>query len=79
MADFEATDRYMSGWVAACPGDAGETLYMTEGGGLSPHLRRAAWRRWGSDVDSLVRSLRQALPAGACPEAIPVAEALEKA
>lgn len=72
--DFEATDKYMSGWVATC----GESLYMTEAGGLSPLLRNAAWRRWGGEVESLVRSLREALPAGVNPEAVPVAEALAR-
>lgn len=69
MADFESTDRYMSGWVVTVEID-GRPWYVADSGGLTPQVRAAAWRRWASETAGLV-ALGQP---GARP--VPVAQAL---
>lgn len=55
MPDFEATDRYMSGWVATCVHN-GTRFYATDDLLYSDDIRRAAWRRYPSEADRLAEA-----------------------
>lgn len=51
-SEHEATDRWMSGWVATCTHN-GTRFYATDAGTFTDLLPRAAWRRWASEADAL--------------------------
>jgi len=53
--DHEATDKFMSGWVATCVHN-GTRFYATEDLTFTDRLARAAWRRWGSEADKVANS-----------------------
>jgi hypothetical protein len=55
MSDHDATDEYMSGWLATCIHN-GTRFYVTEDGLYTDDRSRAAWRRWASEADRVAAS-----------------------
>lgn len=47
--DFDATDRYMSGWVISCVKGT-VRFFVTDEGLPTDMLSRAAWYRWEADA-----------------------------
>lgn len=49
-SEYEADDRWMSGWVASCVHN-GTRIFVTDEGVYTDRIERAAWRRYWSEAD----------------------------
>jgi hypothetical protein len=54
-SEYEAGDRWMSGWVASCVHN-GTRIFVTEEGRFTTRADDAAWHRYWSDADRLARA-----------------------